>query len=178
MADASTAFHEPVEWLSPETLESRRGIVSLQEELEAIDWYAQRIDTTQDLQLKALLEHNRDEEKEHTMMTLEWLRRCGWPLRDCVGAVLFYRVESYDRTGVSGPGTCAMATWRAIVWAPAVDGAVVMSMRGGDFILYVGQDFLIGYSDHDDKRVRLYIQSSLTSLIFGPEAAVPLRHSP
>lgn len=63
-----------------------------------------------------------------------------------------------------------------IVWAPAVDGAVVMSMRGGDFVLHVGQDFSIGYTDHDDKRVRLYIQSSFTSLVFGPEAAVLLRH--
>lgn len=63
-----------------------------------------------------------------------------------------------------------------IVWAPAVDGAVVMSMRGGDFVLHVGQDFSIGYTDHDDRHVRLYIQASFTSLVFGPEAAVPMRH--
>lgn len=75
MTDASTSFHEPVEQLRPETLEARRGIVSLLEEFEAIDWYDQRIDAAQDPQLKAILAHNRDEEKEHAVMTLEWLRR-------------------------------------------------------------------------------------------------------
>lgn len=75
MADSSTSFHEPVELLSEHTLETRRGIVSFMEEFEAVDWYAQRIDATQDPQLKAILAHNRDEEKEHAMMTLEWLRR-------------------------------------------------------------------------------------------------------
>lgn len=75
MADSSTSFHEPVELLSQDTLETRRGIVSFMEEFEAVDWYAQRIDATQDPQLKAILAHNRDEEKEHAMMTLEWLRR-------------------------------------------------------------------------------------------------------
>ncbi|GAB3676221.1 encapsulin-associated ferritin-like protein [Salinisphaera aquimarina] len=75
MAESSGSFHEPIELLSPETLEAHRGLVSLMEELEAVDWYSQRIDATQDPALKALLTHNRDEEKEHAMMTLEWLRR-------------------------------------------------------------------------------------------------------
>ena len=75
MAESSASFHEPVELLSPETLEAHRGLVSLMEELEAVDWYSQRIDATKDENLKALLVHNRDEEKEHAMMTLEWLRR-------------------------------------------------------------------------------------------------------
>lgn len=77
-----------------------------------------------------------------------------------------YPVLEHVKRLVSGP----------IVWAPAVDGAVVMSMRGGDFVLHVGQDFAIGYTDHDDKQVRLYLQASFTALVFGPEAAVPLRH--
>lgn len=75
MGEASTSFHEPVELLSEHTMETRRGIVSFMEEFEAVDWYAQRIDATKDPQLKAILAHNRDEEKEHAMMTLEWLRR-------------------------------------------------------------------------------------------------------
>lgn len=75
MTDSSTSFHEPVELLTPETMETRRGVVSFIEEFEAFDWYEQRIDATQDPQLRAILEHNRDEEKEHAMMTLEWLRR-------------------------------------------------------------------------------------------------------
>ena len=57
------------------TIEAHRGITSLIEEFEAVDWYAQRVDATSDPELRAILEHNRDEEKEHAVMTLEWLRR-------------------------------------------------------------------------------------------------------
>ncbi len=71
----SAGLHEPVELLSPETIDRHRAIVSLQEELEAIDWYDQRVDAATDPELKAILAHNRDEEKEHAVMTLEWLRR-------------------------------------------------------------------------------------------------------
>ncbi len=72
---ASEGFHEPVDKLSPETLDRHRAIISLMEELEAIDWYDQRVDATEDESLAAILAHNRDEEKEHAAMTLEWLRR-------------------------------------------------------------------------------------------------------
>jgi len=72
---SSQGFHEEVSSLQPATRERHRAIVSLQEELEAIDWYDQRIDATGDSELAALLAHNRDEEKEHAAMTLEWLRR-------------------------------------------------------------------------------------------------------
>lgn len=75
MAESSTTLHEHRDVLTAETLEARRGLVSLMEELEAIDWYSQRIDAAGDAQLEAILTHNRDEEKEHAMMTLEWLRR-------------------------------------------------------------------------------------------------------
>ena len=61
--------------LKPETIDRHRAIASLGEELEAIDWYDQRVDATQDDELKKILAHNRDEEKEHAAMTLEWLRR-------------------------------------------------------------------------------------------------------
>ena len=59
----------------PETMDRHRALASLGEELEAIDWYAQRIDATTDDSLRAILVHNRDEEKEHAAMLLEWLRR-------------------------------------------------------------------------------------------------------
>ncbi len=68
-------YHESVDALSPATIERHRAIVSLIEELEAIDWYAQRVDATTDDALRAVLAHNRDEEREHAAMTLEWLRR-------------------------------------------------------------------------------------------------------
>ena len=61
-----------------------------------------------------------------------------------------------------------------IVWAPAVEGAVVLSTRGGDFELSVGQDFSLGYLDHGKDRVRLYIQESFTFQPLSPQAAVPL----
>ncbi len=75
MPGGSTTLHEPLEKLRPETVDLHRAIVSLMEELEAIDWYGQRIDATQDEALRAILIHNRDEEKEHACMTLEWIRR-------------------------------------------------------------------------------------------------------
>jgi ferritin-like protein len=75
MAQSSTTFHESTDSLKPETMDRHRAIVSLMEELEAVDWYDQRIDATRDAELRAILAHNRDEEKEHAAMMLEWLRR-------------------------------------------------------------------------------------------------------
>ena len=72
---SSIGYHEPVEELSAETRDMHRAIVSLMEELEAVDWYNQRADACKDAELKAILEHNRDEEKEHASMVLEWIRR-------------------------------------------------------------------------------------------------------
>ena len=69
------SWHEPYEELTPATRDMHRGIISLMEELEAIDWYQQRADVTPDADLKAVMEHNRDEEIEHAVMTLEWIRR-------------------------------------------------------------------------------------------------------
>jgi ferritin-like protein len=75
MAAGSTTLHEDSDVLDPKTIDRHRAIVSLMEELEAIDWYAQRAEATTDPALRAILEHNRDEEKEHAAMVLEWLRR-------------------------------------------------------------------------------------------------------
>lgn len=72
---SSVAYHEPVEELSDQTRDMHRAIVSLMEELEAVDWYNQRADTCTDSELKAILEHNRDEEKEHASMVLAWIQR-------------------------------------------------------------------------------------------------------
>ncbi len=72
---SSVGYHEPMEELSAATRDMHRAIVSLMEELEAVDWYNQRADVCRDEQLKAILEHNRDEEKEHASMLLEWIRR-------------------------------------------------------------------------------------------------------
>jgi ferritin-like protein len=72
---ANEGYHEPVEELSDETRDMHRAIISLMEELEAVDWYQQRVDACKDKELAAILAHNRDEEKEHAAMVLEWIRR-------------------------------------------------------------------------------------------------------
>jgi len=72
---ANEGYHEPVNELSDNTRDMHRAITSLMEELEAVDWYNQRVDACKDLELKAILAHNRDEEKEHAAMLLEWIRR-------------------------------------------------------------------------------------------------------
>ena len=72
---SSVGYHEPIEELSDQTRDMHRAIVALMEELEAVDWYNQRADACRDVALKAILAHNRDEEKEHACMLLEWIRR-------------------------------------------------------------------------------------------------------
>jgi uncharacterized protein len=72
---SSESLHEKPEELGAEVIDVHRVIVSLMEELEAVDWYNQRAKATSDPTLRAVLEHNRDEEKEHAAMNLEWLRR-------------------------------------------------------------------------------------------------------
>jgi ferritin-like protein len=71
----SAGLHESEERLSAGTKDRHRALASIQEELEAVDWYDQRVDATDDAELAGILGHNRDEEKEHAAMTLEWLRR-------------------------------------------------------------------------------------------------------
>jgi len=78
-----------------------------------------------------------------------------------------YPIINHVRELVDGP----------IVWAPAVDGAVVMSLRGGDFELIVGQDFSVGYLDHTSTSVLLYLQQSFTFRVLSAEAAVPLSYA-
>ncbi len=75
MAGASTGLHESEERLGAEVVDLHRAVVSIQEELEAVDWYNQRAHATDDTELAAILEHHREEEKEHAAMLLEWLRR-------------------------------------------------------------------------------------------------------
>ena len=72
---SSESLHEDAEKLGPIITDQHRAIVSLMEELEAVDWYNQRAKATNNQELRAILEHNRDEEKEHAAMVLEWLRR-------------------------------------------------------------------------------------------------------
>lgn len=72
---ANEGYHEPIEELSDATRDMHRAITSLMEELEAVDWYNQRVNACKDKELATILAHNRDEEKEHAAMVLEWIRR-------------------------------------------------------------------------------------------------------
>ena len=72
---ANEGYHEAIEELTDATRDMHRAITSLMEELEAVDWYNQRVDACKDPELVAILAHNCDEEKEHAAMLLEWIRR-------------------------------------------------------------------------------------------------------
>jgi uncharacterized protein len=85
----SAGLHEPSELLTGEVIDRHRAITSLQEELEAIDWYDQRVAATSDASLAEVLAHNRDEEKEHAAMVLEWLRRRDPKLSEHLKTYLF-----------------------------------------------------------------------------------------
>lgn len=94
---SSISLHEPIDRLTEHTINCHRAIVSLMEELEAIDWYNQRADVSGDTQLRAVLEHNRDEEIEHASMTLEWIRR---NMPKFAGALKLYLFTEGDITAI------------------------------------------------------------------------------
>jgi ferritin-like protein len=107
MAASSAGLHEPPEQLRPETPNIHRAIVSLMEELEAIDWYRQRADVCTDGQLRAILEHNMNEEIEHASMLLEWLRRNVPKVDEALKTYLF---TSGDVTKLEAAVTAGEAT--------------------------------------------------------------------
>jgi ferritin-like protein len=105
---SSESLHEAEEKLSPATVNRHRAVASLMEELEAVDWYDQRIDATGDTELADILRHNRDEEKEHASMVLEWLRRHDSVLDEHLRTYLFtdrpiVAEEATAESGGDGP---------------------------------------------------------------------------
>jgi ferritin-like protein len=121
MAGSSGSLHESKQSLKPETIDRHRAIVSIMEELEAIDWYDQRIDAATDAELKELLTHNRDEEKEHASMMLEWLRRRDPQLDEHLRTYLFTNkpvleieeeAEGKDAGGSSRDGSLGIGSLR------------------------------------------------------------------
>ena len=89
MAQGSGSLHEDEAVLGPEVIDQHRAIISIMEELEAADWYNQRVAAGSDPELRDILAHNRDEEKEHAAMTLEWLRRRDKKLDEHLRTYLF-----------------------------------------------------------------------------------------
>lgn len=113
---SSEALHESAEAIGAETVDTHRAIVSLMEELEAVDWYNQRAKATNNPELRAILEHNRDEEKEHAAMALEWLRRTDPKFAQHLKTFLFtegpiteIEAEVLHSQGGSGEGEAAPA---------------------------------------------------------------------
>jgi ferritin-like protein len=127
MAASSAGYHESLDVLKPETLDRHRAIVSIMEELEAVDWYDQRVDATDDAELAAILAHNRDEEKEHAAMLLEWLRRRDAKLDEQLRHYLFIdKPVLAQEHALEGGG------------ADGDDGAAAASAGGGDGSLGIG----------------------------------------
>jgi ferritin-like protein len=124
MGQGSNSLHEPAEVLSAEVIDRHRAIQSLMEELEAVDWYDQRVAACKDDELRAILAHNRDEEKEHAAMTLEWLRRHDPKWDQHLRTYLFTEGSILERehadTGASGPSSAA---------SPGAAGVGVGSLR-------------------------------------------------
>lgn len=121
---ASEGLHEAAEFLDEHTIDHHRAITSLIEELEAVDWYDQRVKATKDSSLAAVLAHNRDEEKEHASMTLEWLRRRDPKLDEHLRTYLFTSepITEIEVEAEAGGGE-----------APATTGSLgIGSLRGSE----------------------------------------------
>jgi len=101
---SSETLHEDAAALGPEVIDQHRAFTSLIEELEAVDWYNQRAKATVDDELRAILEHNRDEEKEHAMMVLEWLRRHDPKLEENMRKYLFNAKPPLEVEAAAGQG--------------------------------------------------------------------------
>ena len=99
---AHEGYHEPISEPSDDTRDMHRAIISLMEELEAVDWYNQRVDACRDEELKAILVHNRDEEKEHAAMVLEWIRREGPDIRQGTQGLPVHGEANRSRIAVGG----------------------------------------------------------------------------
>src|SRR5678816_4755076 len=106
----SAGFHESESKLRPETLDNHRALTSMQEELEAADWYDQRVDAATDQDLKDILGHNRDEEKEHFAMLLEWYRRRDAKMDEHLKGYLFTTGSLIAREQASTRGGSADAS--------------------------------------------------------------------
>jgi ferritin-like protein len=110
---ASNTYHESLDLLTEDTRNMHRAIVSLMEEMEAIDWYQQRADACSDAQLKDVLLHNKNEEIEHATMLMEWIRRHSDHFNEMMRQYLFTEppITGIEKgAGTDGPGPTATET--------------------------------------------------------------------
>ena len=106
---AAEGYHEPYEQLTANTRDMHRALRSLMEELEAVDWYQQRVDVCHDNELREILAHNRDEEKEHAAMVLEWIRRKDAVFNEQLKKYLFTDIPIVQREEGTKGGNSAAA---------------------------------------------------------------------
>jgi uncharacterized protein len=130
MAASSAELHENPDVLGLETIDHHRAIVSLMEELEAVDWYDQRVKAATDDELRGILAHNRDEEKEHAAMALEWLRRHDPKLDEHLRTYLFTEapILGIEKAAENGGGDPAGG-------GPASDGSLGIGCLRGEVAL-------------------------------------------
>jgi ferritin-like protein len=145
MASSSATLHEDEGKLNPKTIDQHRAFVSLQEELEAADWYNQRVEAASDPDLAAILAHNRDEEKEHAAMVLEWLRRGDPKLDEHLRTYLFTTgnileiEEALDAEGAGAEGAVeAKGGAEGGGSAPADASLGIGSLRGTGSLVVTG----------------------------------------
>jgi uncharacterized protein len=128
---SSEQLHEAADALRVETIDHHRAVTSLVEELEAVDWYDQRVDATTDEELKGILRHNRDEEKEHAAMVLEWIRRRDPQLDAQLRKYLFTTTPITDSAAsAEAPGAKADAPTEA----PATTSLGIGSLRDKELL--------------------------------------------
>ncbi|HKY04842.1 MAG TPA: ferritin-like domain-containing protein [Blastocatellia bacterium] len=125
------AWHAPYELIRPETRDMARAIHSLMEELEAMDWYSQRVDVTDDESLKRILAHHADEEKEHAVMLIEWIRRRDPEWDKYLRTYLFTTAditeveESAESPATSDPGPASPRSAAPVAGRPVAGGPIV-----------------------------------------------------
>ena len=120
MGQGSNSLHESAEQLPAEIIDRHRAIQSLMEELEAVDWYDQRVAACQDDELRQILAHNRDEEKEHAAMVLEWLRRRDAKLDEHLRTYLFSEGSIVGREHASEADGASAAPVAAVAGASSL----------------------------------------------------------
>ena len=120
----SVGYHESEDKLSADVKDNHRALTSMQEELEAADWYDQRVAAASDKDLKDILAHNRDEEKEHFAMLLEWFRRRDGKMDEFLKEYLFTTGSLIAReAGASGGGESSSS--------PTTGSLGIGSLKGG-----------------------------------------------
>jgi ferritin-like protein len=111
----SETYHEPLDVLSEKTKNMHRALVSLKEELDAVDWYQQRAEAASDEALAAVLLHNKREEIEHAMMVLEWIRRNDVDFDEKMKTYLFQQGPITEIEAAEEEGSAAGAATRSTI---------------------------------------------------------------